>query len=95
MSAHNPKGPLRRSIIAGGLGVAVAAGLSLREAHAAPTAKTLKTDVQYQYHPNGAQHCGLCASFIPGDSPQGSGTCQIVDGNIPQGGWCALFSARR
>ena len=57
-------------------------------------AKTPKTAVDYQYTPKGDQHCGACASFIPGETTQGPGTCRIVDGPIQQNGWCALFSRR-
>jgi hypothetical protein len=50
--------------------------------------------VKYQFTPNGEQHCSLCASFIAGDSPGGPGTCKIVEGPIPQNGWCQLYSKR-
>jgi hypothetical protein len=84
----------RRTIIAASLGAAGAA-LLLPVTRALAAAKTAKADVMYQYQPKGDQHCGLCASFIRGDNPLGAGSCQIVDGNIPQDGWCALFSKRK
>jgi hypothetical protein len=71
-----------------------AAPLLFAAARARAAAKTPKAAVSYQFQPHGDQHCGACASFIPGDSPQGAGTCQIVDGAIPQNGWCVLFSKR-
>jgi hypothetical protein len=80
-----------------GAGIAASAApivLALTPSAAKAAGKTAKADVGYQYMPHGDQHCGLCASFIPGDSPQGAGTCQIVDGIIPQNGWCPLFSKR-
>ena len=84
----------RRWLLRASLAV-IAAPVALalaRRARAA--AKTAKADVGYQFTPHGDQHCGACASFIPGDSPQGSGTCRIIDGPIPQNGWCPLFSKR-
>ena len=69
------------------LGVAVAG--------AARAGTTPKTDVKYQYTPNGSARCGTCASFIaPSDSGPGPGACKIVAGPIPQNGWCVLFSAK-
>jgi hypothetical protein len=57
--------------------------------------KTAKADVKYQYTPKDAARCGLCASFIPpSDGGPGPGMCKIVDGPIPQNGWCVLFSPK-
>ncbi len=53
-----------------------------------------RKDVGYQLMPHGAQKCGLCASFIAERDKNGAGTCKIVDGSIPQNGWCPLFSKR-
>ena len=71
-----------------------AAPMLLSAASARATANTPKSAVGYQFKPNGEQHCGACASFIPGADAQGAGTCKIVDGAIPQNGWCQLFSKR-
>jgi hypothetical protein len=58
-------------------------------------AMTSKADVKYQFTPKGADHCGACTSFIPPPSGGGGpGTCKIVEGPIPQNGWCVLFAAR-
>ena len=63
-------------------------------ARAAPT--TSKADVKYQYTPKGSDHCAVCASFIaPPGGDGGPGTCRIVQGPIPQNGWCVLFSPAR
>lgn len=85
----------RRWLVQAGraLGVAPLA-MALGPARALASPKTAKADVAYQYMPKGDQHCGACASFIAGGSPTGAGTCKIVDGVIPQNGWCALFSKR-
>jgi hypothetical protein len=50
--------------------------------------KQTKTETAYQDHPNGQQHCGVCADFIP---PAG---CQIVEGEISPNGWCRNFTPR-
>ena len=74
--------------------VATPVALAFAASSAKAAGKTPKADVGYQFTPHGDQHCGACISFIPGDSPQGAGTCQIIDGLIPQNGWCPLFSKR-
>ena len=85
----------RRWLVRAGLAVAAApVVLALKPGAAKAAGKTAKADVGYQFMPKGDQHCGLCTSFIPGDSPTGAGTCKIVDGVIPQNGWCPLFSKR-
>lgn len=56
-------------------------------------ANTSKADVKYQFTPRGSARCGLCASFIASGG-SGPGTCKIVEGPIPQDGWCVLFSPR-
>jgi len=85
----------RRLLQRAGLAVAAApAAVALATSTASAAGKTPKADVGYQFTPKGDQHCGACASFIPGDSAQGAGTCKIVDGVIPQNGWCPLFSKR-
>lgn len=85
----------RRLLQRAALAIAAApAFLALAPTAARAAGKTPKADVGYQFTPHGEQHCGACASFIPGDSPQGAGTCKIVDGVIPQNGWCPLFSKR-
>jgi hypothetical protein len=85
----------RRQLLRAGLALAATpAAFSLGGARARAAVKAAKGDVGYQYAPKGAQHCGVCASFIPGDSPMGAGTCKLVDGVIPQDGWCSLFTKR-
>jgi len=74
---------------------ALAAGpILLAASQSRADANTPKASVGYQYKPNGDQHCGACSSFIPGADPQGPGTCRIVEGAIPQNGWCQLYSKR-
>lgn len=85
----------RRWLTRAGLAfVATPLALAIGPVKARAAAKTPKADVNYQYTPKGDQHCGACVSFIPGEIPQGPGTCRIVDGPIQQNGWCALFSRR-
>ena len=82
------RGALRGAAAFSGLGVLLAA-TAARAAGGTP-----KTEVQYQYKPQGKNQCGLCASFIPGADAAGPGTCRIVEGAIPQTGWCILFSPK-
>ncbi len=92
-----PPPDLTRRRLLRGAGLAVAGTTALAALMTSPASaagKTPKADVGYQFTPKGDQHCGACASFIPGDTPEGAGTCKIVDGVIPQSGWCPLFSKR-
>ena len=87
--------PDRRQLIRVGTALALL-GASLTSAARAAAAKTPKSDVKYQYTPKDAAHCSLCSSFIASpDGGGGPGTCKIVDGPIPQNGWCVLFSAAK
>jgi hypothetical protein len=85
----------RRGLLRAGLALAATPiVLSLGATRARAAVKAAKRDIGYQYSPKGAQHCGVCASFLPGDSPLGAGACKLVDGVIPQNGWCSLFTKR-
>lgn len=88
--AAAPTSPARRHLLIGGGTFALAALASASPA----AAKTAKAEVQYQLKPQGKYSCGGCTSFIPGADPTGPGTCKIVEGAIPQDGWCILFAAR-
>jgi hypothetical protein len=80
----------RRLLRLGATTLLIGAGLA---GAARAAAKTPKADVKHQYTPKDAAHCSLCASFIPSpDGGGGPGSCKIVDGPIPQNGWCVLFS---
>lgn len=47
-----------------------------------------KATAHYQYHPNGAQRCGVCVHFR-------AGRCEIVAGQISPDGWCRYFRGAR
>jgi hypothetical protein len=84
--------PTRRTVLrAAGV---LPAALAARPAAAAGPANA-KADVKYQFTPKGADHCGACVSFLAGESTGGPGTCRLVQGPIPQNGWCVLFARRR
>jgi hypothetical protein len=94
--AHDEPAPDRRRLIKAGamaalIGAALAGGSALAQG-----AKTPKSQVKYQFTPQGdGSRCGLCTSFIPpADGGPGPGSCKIVDGPIPQNGWCVLFAHR-
>jgi hypothetical protein len=95
MTPSETESTRRRWLQRAGLAIVAAPALAAFATSSARAAgKTPKADVGYQFTPHGDQHCGACTSFIPGDSRQGAGTCKIVDGVIPQSGWCSLFSKR-
>ena len=54
----------------------------------APMEKQTKEAAYYQDHPNGAQHCGACANFIPPND------CRVIQGPVSPDGWCRNFRAR-
>jgi hypothetical protein len=70
----------RRAVLAG-----AAAALALRRASAQPKQKISKADAQYQEKPKDGQACGGCTLFQPPHS------CQVVEGEISEHGWCRLF----
>ena len=95
MTVFESSATRRRWLLGAGLVLAAAPlAVAIAPTRARAAATTPKSEVKYQFTPNGDQHCGACASFIAGDRPQGPGTCQIVQGQIPQNGWCLLFSRR-
>lgn len=47
--------------------------------------KQTKAEAQYQDHPNGQQHCGVCANFIP------PADCRVIQGPVSPDGWCRNF----
>ncbi len=80
----------RRQLIFGAAltaGLAGAAGLIPRSA--AAQTKLSQGDSGYQNHPNGSQHCELCAHW------QAPTSCKVVAGPISPSGWCSLFAARK
>jgi anaerobic selenocysteine-containing dehydrogenase len=89
----------RRGVFKAGVAIlaAGAAGAAFAKAEAAPvgaaTVRTAQTKIakamlQYQDHPNGDNHCGICAQFEPPDQ------CKIVEGPISPNGWCAAFAPK-
>ena len=50
--------------------------------------------VQYQTSPKDGRHCSLCKLFVPGATPDASGSCKSVAGAINPNGWCVLFVAK-
>jgi hypothetical protein len=87
--------PSRRTVLCRGAVLVTFGAVVATATAASAAAKTPKTAVKYQYTPKGKAQCGLCASFIaPSGGGTGAGTCQVVDGPIPQDGWCLLYSPK-
>ena len=91
---QDPSGPTRRHCLFQAGWAIAAAPLLLAAGQARAAGKTPKADVHYQYTPKNDQRCGDCASFLPPTSPEGPGSCRVVDGPIPPNGWCELFSKK-
>ncbi|QUD89829.1 hypothetical protein [Phenylobacterium montanum] len=97
MPADDPRHFDRRHILRRG-GVLFAFGAALTTAsHATAASKVSKEFVKYQYSPKDGLSCGVCASFVlpDGGTNGATGTCKIVEGPIPQTGWCEFFSKPR
>ena len=76
--------PRRRLIKVAALGIGLATPQLQR---AAAQQKVAKLDARYQDHPNGAQHCALCAYYV---APV---ACKLVRGEVSPNGWCNFFHA--
>jgi len=51
--------------------------------------KLSKEKAEYREQPNGDQQCGTCMHFNAG-----SGTCNLVEGQISANGWCSLWAKK-
>lgn len=80
----------RRVVLAAAAAVPMVAAVADVALAAGPA--NAKADVKYQFTPKGADRCADCVSFIPGETSGGPGTCKVVQGAIPQNGWCVLFA---
>jgi len=83
----------RRTLLKGAV---VVAGVALGSAFTgkAHAAKSSKAAMKYQDKPKGDQQCSNCKFFIPGKTPEASGTCQLVEGSISPQGWCTAYSKK-
>jgi hypothetical protein len=86
--------PSRRVLLRCAAFAGMAAASAVAGGASAQPANT-KADVKYQFTPKGSETCNACVSFIPGEGSGAPGTCKVVQGVIPQNGWCVLFSKRR
>lgn len=86
----NSEKPSRRTL----LSVAIGAMSALAVADVAHAGSIPQKAVSYQSTPNDGKQCSLCKLFIPGDKPDGPGTCKSVAGEIVPNGWCKLFAAK-
>lgn len=80
--------------LAAATGAALAAPAMVHAATVAQTATSgtaQKSAVQYQDHPMGESACANCANFIPGRTPEETGHCIIVAGDISPRGWCVAY----
>jgi hypothetical protein len=50
--------------------------------------KVPKRVAEYQYAPNGPEHCAICEHFLPPHH------CEIVRGRIVAFGWCHFWEPR-
>lgn len=76
---------LRNAVTLVGAGCALAA---LRSEQAIAQPKLAKAEARYQEHPNGQQHCAVCAFYV---APV---ACQVVRGEVSPNGWCDRFQPK-
>ena len=82
-------------MLARGLGVAGACVLGIAlDAPDAAAAKSAKTALLYQDHPNDGKRCGECKFFTSSGNDASPGTCALVEGMIDRNGWCMAYSPR-
>jgi hypothetical protein len=60
----------------------------------AQAAKASKGSMRYRDEPNGKEHCSNCMQFIPGETPEASGECKVVEGSINPNGWCVAYAKK-
>lgn len=78
----------RRVFLEGAAGLLVAAGIAasgLQSANA--TQKASKEAVSYQDSPNAGNSCSGCKFF------DGTGACEVVEGDISANAWCSAWTA--
>ena len=73
---------------------AAAASAAFLASPAASAGSIPQKSVKYQTSPNDGHQCSGCKLFIPGATPDASGTCKSVAGDINPNGWCVLFAAK-
>jgi hypothetical protein len=97
MNHQQPAGVSRRLIVKGGVyaltGIAIAS--LTRTAISAVETKLAKSAVQYvDAGKEEGKNCEDCTQFIPGKTPQSSGACKIVEGEINPHGHCIAFTPK-
>ncbi len=81
-------GTARRDVLRKAVGIAGVCAITALQIGAARAGKIAKTDVRYQDHPNGSQHCALCAFYV---APV---ACRLVRGEVSPNGWCDQFQPK-
>ncbi|XWN29527.1 MAG: high-potential iron-sulfur protein [Devosia sp.] len=73
-----------------GAGVAVTAGVAI--AGRAQAQSLEKSAVAYQEEPKDDQRCDNCGFWVPGETAEAMGKCQMVKGDIAPQAWCAIWA---
>jgi hypothetical protein len=97
MDHQKPAGVSRRSMVKGGMyalaGIAIA--FLPRARLSAAETKLAKSAVRYvDAGKEAGKNCDDCVQFIPGKTPDGTGTCKIVEGEINPHGHCIAFTPK-
>lgn len=56
--------------------------------------KAPQSAMQYQSKPNGDKQCSQCKFFMPGQTPDATGSCKVVDGAIAPTGYCIAYNPK-
>lgn len=92
--SDSPKNMTRKEAL-GGLVILPALAGFVAAGTAAAQAKSSKSSLKYQDHPDKNGHmCSGCSLFVPGKSKTAMGGCKVVEGSISPKGWCVAYSPK-
>ena len=82
----------RRSVVAGGMAVAMS---SMALATSAEAGVVTQKNAKYQDKPKGAARCAICSYYIANaKQPAANGACKQVAGSISPNGWCQFYAKK-
>jgi hypothetical protein len=97
MDHQKPAGVSRRSMVKGGMSALAGIAIAFlpRARLSAAETKLAKSAVRYvDAGKEAGKNCDDCVQFIPGKTPDGTGTCKIVEGEINPHGHCIAFTPK-
>ncbi len=59
--------------------------------HREPADLATKAEVDYQFHPDGAEQCSNCRFYCEDPAGGFTGACSVVEGEVRTSDWCNLY----